>query len=641
LDILLSVLDILMIRFDFPKSDSDEASMTDPKKTNLDILYKPKARRNKSSSKSTAEKAPLSAMNEMSGQTLRRFAAPGAKSQMLRTILFLDALGDELEDIGDLSSPNPNLRIMAALMRGHIEGKTVTATSLIGASRAPYATANRRVQEMVDTGLIEKRTRTKTGKSYSMHPSETLLEHWMQLSNRLARLCNMHFGGDTAPDETADYYFGGTYMNAKSIPPLQVLPDPIKMAGGLRVLAHGDPTFMVMDNLKRQFEQTLGTQIHQRVFSIDRLRYEALRNAERKASRYDIIAVDLPWVGEFADKGILMPLGEAMDIADLDPADFHTAGWQGAHWDGRLYGVPAQTTPELLFYRKDLFAQAGLVPPTTTEELLTAAATLHDPQHGMHGIAWNAARGTALGHTVLMTLADFGQPVLDLPKIAGGFDTSHLSKSDYKVTIDTDAGLRAAEFLMELMKYSPPDILSMSWYERVRPYAAGRIAMAYGYTLLAPYFELDEASPAQNQTGYLPHPSGPGASPVAPVGGYMMGIPANLPKDRVADAVAALRVFTSPEAQKLYAQNGSRTNPRYSVASDPDVRRMSPIFEAVDAMSWRDELQFWPRPPIPEINQIIQICGEEFHDMLRGIISPQDALRHAQERADATLRPPA
>jgi len=118
-----------------------------------------------------------------------------------------------------------------------------------------------------------------------------------------------------------------------------------------------------------------------------------------------------------------------------------------------------------------------------------------------------------------------------------------------------------------------------------------------------------------------------------------MGIPANLPPERVGPAVEALMVFTSPEAQKLYVQNGSRTNPRYSVGSDPEVRRASPIFEAVDAMSWRDELQFWPRPPIPEISDIIRICGEEFHDMLRGITSPQDTLRRAQERADALMRP--
>jgi multiple sugar transport system substrate-binding protein len=452
-------------------------------------------------------------------------------------------------------------------------------------------------------------------------------------------MAETQFGGRLRGLSTKDYYFGGSYIAAQTIPPLGVLPEPLKVPGGIRVLVHGDPTFMVMDTLKRQFEQVIGTQISQRAFSIDRLREEALRNAERATSRYDIIAVDLPWIGEFAEKRVLMPLDQVMDIERLDPADFHTAGWQAAHWGGRVYGVPAQTTPELLFYRRDLFAEAGLEPPATTGDLLHAARVLHNPQRGFHGIAWNAARGTALGHTVLMTMADFGQPVLDIPEIAGGFDTRRLASGGYRPTIDTEAGLQAAEFLLELLQFSPPDILSMSWYERVRPYAEGTIAMAYGYTLLAPYFELDESSPAHGQTGYLPHPAGPGANPVAPVGGYVMGIPANLPPERMQAAVDALMVFTSPEAQKLYVQNGSRTNPRYSVASDPDVRRTSPIFEAVDAMSWRDELQFWPRPPVPEIVDIIRICGEEFHDMLRGIVTPREALRNAQARADALMGP--
>ncbi|WP_238365751.1 extracellular solute-binding protein [Mesobacterium pallidum] len=556
---------------------------------------------------------------------------------MLQILSFLDDFSDEIEDSSDLFAPNPVLRMVLHLVRGHLEAKIVTPTSLIGASRVPYATANRRLRDMVEAGLIEQRPRTKTGKSFSMHPSEALLEQWMQLSGRLKRLAESEFGGRRPASDTRDYFYGGSYLAAQSVPPLSVLPEPLKLAGGLRVLVHGDPTFMVMDNLKRQFEQAVGVPIHQRAFSIDRLREEALRNAERKVSRYDIVALDLPWVGEFAEKGLLMPLDTAMDIARLDPSDFHTAGWKAAHWGKRPYGVPAQTTPELLFYRKDLFAQAGLAPPGTTEELLEAAAALHDPRRGRHGIAWNAARGTALGHTVLMTMSDFGQPVLDLPRIAGGFETDHLADGGYRPTIDTPGGLRAAEYLMELLRYSPPDILSMSWYERVRPYAGGSVAMAYGYTLLAPYFELDDTSPAYGQTGYLPHPAGPGGTPVAPVGGYVMGIPANLPEERLAGAIEALIVFTSPEAQKLYVQNGSRTNARYSVGADPEVRRASPIFEAVDAMSWRDELQFWPRPPVPEIGEIIEICGEEFHDMLRGIVTPREALRNAQGRADALM----
>ena len=587
------------------------------------------------------DKRPEAEMNAMGGQGYRHASpvSPQAKIETLEVLSFLEDLSDELEDALDLMVPNAHLRMALHLLRGHLEARIVTPTSLIGASGVPYATANRRIKDMMEDGLIEQRPRTKTGKSFSLHPSDKLLAQWMQLSGRVRRLAEAQFGGQPRAQDTRDYYFGGSYTAAQSIPPLSVRPDPLKVPGGIRVLVHGDPTFMVMDNLKRQFEQVIGTDISQRAFSIDRLREESLRNAERGKSRYDIVAVDLPWIGEFAEKGVLMPLDEVMDLARLDPADFHTAGWKAAHWGGRAYGVPAQTTPELLFYRRDMFAEAGLEPPSSTDDLIRAARALHQPQRRRYGIAWNAARGTALGHTVLMTMADFGQPILDLPENAGGFDTDHLARRDYRATIDTEAGLRAAEFLLEMLDFSPPDILSMSWYERVRPYAAGDVAMAFGYTLLAPYFDLDESSPAYGQTGYLPHPAGPGARPVAHVGGYVLGIPANLAPERVEAAVEALAVFTSPEAQKLYVQNGSRTNPRYSVGSDPEVRRTSSIFEAVDAMSWRDELQFWPRPPVPEIGGIIQICGEEFHDMLRGLTSPRDALRKAQSRADALIKP--
>jgi multiple sugar transport system substrate-binding protein len=129
----------------------------------------------------------------------------------------------------------------------------------------------------------------------------------------------------------------------------------------------------------------------------------------------------------------------------------------------------------------------------------------------------------------------------------------------------------------------------------------------------------------------------PGGSPIATVGGYVLGVPANLPPERRRDTVEALVAFTSREAQKLFVLNGSRTSPRYSVGADPEVRRLSPIFEAVDAMSWRHELQFWPRPPAPQIAEIIQICGEELHAMLRGVCSPREALRKAQARADVLI----
>ena len=574
---------------------------------------------------------------EEHGRDMDMSNAPASQSELIRITGFLDELRGELGTALELSTPDPYFNMATHLIRNHLEARPVTQTSLLAVSGVPYATALRRLREMVEADLVEQRPRTRTGKSFSLHPSARLLDAWTVMSGRVRRLAQTAF--DVAAEaETRDYYYGGSYMATRPIQPPQVLPEPLALPGGLRILVHGDPTFMVMESLKRQFEQLIGTKIHQRAFSIDRLRSEGLRNAERRFSQYDIVAVDLPWLGEFVARGVLAPLDEVMDVEALDPADFHTAGWQAAHWGGRAYGVPSQTTPELLFYRRDLFAQAGLEPPVTTDDVLHAAATFHEPHRGRYGIAWNAARGTALGHTFMMACADFGQPVVELPRKAGGFDATRLAGATPRVTIDSPGGRAAAHYLMALLEYSPPDILSMSWYERVRPYAAGRVPMAYGYTLLAPYFELDADSPACATTGYLPHPAGDGGRCIAPVGGYMLGIPANLPPERQAAAAEALRVVTAPEAQKLYVQNGSRTAPRYSVGADPELRRLSPIFAAVDGMSWRDELQFWPRPPLPAISAIIQICGEEFHDMLRRRITVGEALRRAQSRAEDVMR---
>ncbi|WP_029061204.1 extracellular solute-binding protein [Labrenzia sp. DG1229] len=579
-------------------------------------------------------------MNHHKGELVQEtsFLTPQAKTEILKALTFLESFEDELDGLIEISAPNPYVKMSAYLVRRHLEAKVVTPTSLIGASGVPYATATRRLRKMIDDGLVEQRPRTSSGRSFSLHPSAEMLEAWTQFSGRMRRLAAQAFGSEAPRADTQDYYFAGSYLEAQTIQPPQVLLEPLKLSGGLRVLVHGDPTFMVMHGLKRQFEQVVGCPIQQRAFSIDRLHEEAVKNAQRTTSRYDLIALDLPWVGEFAAKGYLHPIDAVLDIERLSPSDFHTAGWMAAHWDKRPFGVPSQTTPELLFYRKDLLAEAGLEPPHTTDALLEAAEELHEPTKGRYGIAWNAARGTALGHTFMMACADFGQPVLDLAKQAGGYDASRLAQEDYRPTIDTERGLLAAEYLMALLRYSPPDILSMAWYERVRPFANGKVAMAYGYTLLAPYFEQNPACAAFGKVGYLPHPSGCKAPNIAPVGGYLLCIPANIAPDRLEAATEALIVFTSPEAQKLYVENGSRTNPRYSVGADPEVRRLSPIFEAVDSMSWHDELQFWPRPPIPEINDIIRICGEECHDMLRGVQSPKAALQAAQNRADRILR---
>jgi multiple sugar transport system substrate-binding protein len=178
----------------------------------------------------------------------------------------------------------------------------------------------------------------------------------------------------------------------------------------------------------------------------------------------------------------------------------------------------------------------------------------------------------------------------------------------------------------------------MSWFDRALAYAEGRAAMAYSHTLLAHLFELNERSPAYRRTGYLPHPRGVRGRLIAPLGGYALAIPSNLAPERVPSVWRAIHALTQPEAVKLYTIGGSLACPRLSVARDPEVRALSPMISAVDEMGRRGYLRMWPRPPVPEISEIIAIVGEEIHDFLSGAKPMKAALSNAQNRADALMR---
>ncbi|MFK7891930.1 MAG: extracellular solute-binding protein [Granulosicoccus sp.] len=552
---------------------------------------------------------------------------------------FFEQFEIETERALSLKRGYSETRMLVVLMRNHLEGKLTTSSSLAGHSNLSYGTAMRAIAALQKRGLIVKRPRTSSGKTFSLHPSTQLMEEWQELARRAKSLLGSH--GVQARSDVSDehYFFGASYASENVLTPPSIFESKLHLSGGLRILFHADPTFMAMHILKKRFESMFGVQIKSHAFSIDRLREEILRNAKLPKSRYDIVACDLPWFGEMAQAGHLMSIDKLVDSSSLDLTDFHSEALASTRFNDQHHGLPVQTTPELLVYRRDVFEANDLGPPTTVEETIDAARRIHNPfVGGMAGIAWNAARGTPLGHTFLFVMGAFGQPVLNLLRTADGFDGEHISGEQFRPMFNTAEARASAEYLLELLEYSPRDILTMSWYERARCYAEGHAAIAYCATLLAPLFELDSSSPAYSKTGYLPHPRGPAARSIAPIGGYALAIPANIEPNRVHPAWSALTSLTSARAAKMYIENGSLVSPRFSVSRDPEIRRISPVISIVDDMARNGTVQMWPRPPVPEIADIIAIAGNEMHDMLLGAKSIDQALVCSQNRADELMR---
>ncbi|MEW2459218.1 extracellular solute-binding protein [Microbacterium sp. K41] len=162
----------------------------------------------------------------------------------------------------------------------------------------------------------------------------------------------------------------------------------------------------------------------------------------------DIIGMDGIWVGEFAEAGYIKPLAEVGGDA-VDDWD----GWgqipdavqSALSFDGDRYGVPQGADGRVLYYNKDLFAQAGLDEdwaPESWDDILDAAKDLKKID-GVTPIQLNA--GTAMGEATTMQgllpmLVGTGEQVYEDGKWIGATDGMQEVLDLYK-TIYVDEGL--------------------------------------------------------------------------------------------------------------------------------------------------------------------------------------------------------
>ena len=550
-----------------------------------------------------------------------------------RFLDFFGSLGAEMEYCLEIDATPGELGIMVQLLRSHLRGQLETPSSLIAKSGLSRGTGHRTIKVMVSSGLIDQQARTRSGRTFSLHPSPKLIDMWHDFARRVIALTGASIGSGV----TGNYFFGASYLSGSLIPPLPARVEKLDLTGSLRILLHADPTFLAMQRLKRQFEMHFGVPIEVRAVSLDRLHDEILENSTRPASRFDVVTSDTCWMAELIEKNLVLPVEDMSGPSSQDALDFHPEALNTVRRGTALFGLPVQTTPELLIYRQDLLGEQGLSSPATLDELLELARRMHKPQSGLNGICWNGARGTPVGTTFLMLLADFGQSVLSLPRVGHRFSDSDLLPDNYRPRLRTEAALKAAEFLVELLDYSPDNVLQMSWYERARCYADGHAAMAYCYTQIMPMFLNDPASPAYGRTGFAPHPSVAGQPQIAPLGGWNLCIPSNVTPSRVASLRVAVRTLTSAAATKLYIENGSTVSSRFSVCNDPVVANGRPIIPIVDRMARRGQIQAWPRPAVSELSEIVRILGEEIHAMLLRNKQPRTALQDAQARCDRLM----
>src|SRR5438105_1642391 len=184
----------------------------------------------------------------------------------------------------------------------------------------------------------------------------------------------------------------------------------------------------------------------------------------------DVLLVQVDWVAEFADLGMLEPLDdwiakEPPAFYDNIPATFHQK------WRGKQYYLPIESGAIALFYNTELFKAAGLSgPPKTWEDYESAAKQLTNPDKKQYATTatLQVEPPTNMTYDIYPLILQAGGTIID-PKTN-------------KAAFNSPEGIKAIDRYVRLVnvdKIAVPGVLSNGEKEKRANFASGTVAMMF------------------------------------------------------------------------------------------------------------------------------------------------------------------
>jgi len=556
--------------------------------------------------------------------------------ELSRVIDFLRKMRQPFDMSVPGARPDTYWNLVMELVDSHIQRRPVDMSTLIKLSRASWGTGNRLVNRLIEDGLIDRVPRGPKHKTTFLAPSPRLTDAFIDYATQVKALLAKTFGLRSG-SQTDEYYFGGSYFAAQIIAPVQGVDISSAALRNLRFLLHDDNYFASMRNMWSDFRNDIGRKSSFDLRQLPDLYDQAEIALSDPATAYDVVAVNMPWLGRFANAGLLAPLDDVLAHAPINPLDFHPSVWNTGRWKGRQYAIPIYCTVEILTARRDLFEEAQLAYPHTFDNTIAAARALHRPEREQYGISWNGARGMTIAHAFMFFMASSHGSVIDIPhKTENWLDS--VDTRNLRLRINSEAGLAALEYMRRLVEVSPPGVQTFDADRSLECFLSGHAAMSYAWTMRAARLEYELSSRVKRRVAYLRPPVLSGRKATAPIGGFLLTVPTYVPAPRKRDIVNAIAWMASPEAMKAHVRNGFPVAPRFSVCADPEALASSPIVSFVDRMARCHELNTWSRPPLPEYVEIERILGNEIFAAVFEGKTPKRALMDAESLVYRAIR---
>ncbi|HSE18991.1 MAG TPA: ABC transporter substrate-binding protein [Pyrinomonadaceae bacterium] len=372
----------------------------------------------------------------------------------------------------------------------------------------------------------------------------------------------------------------------------------------------------------RDYEAQTGTHIEIAQFPYTNLFEKELIDLKSRTGAYDLIMLDDPWFPRFANENVLTELtpllqkrGQSGPDQDFVEASLNVC--RHPFQTGALYGLPYVGNSQLFFYRKDLFEKYSLKPPATWDDVLTAARTIQEKETGsrIYGYVMRAAQGNAAVADFMPIFWAFGGEMFD---------------AEGKPAVNSEKGIAALEFMLQLGKYSPPGYASFNADEVGAHLLQGTAAMSINWPVwISPF-----SDPARSKViGKMEFTVLPAAEKQgqAEIGNWLIAIP-RYSKNAEA-AMDFLLWATSAEQMKLSALRGNPPT-RRSLFSDAELVAKNPAYPA----QLRSLETSRPRPRTPYWNEIENAFGIFLSKANSGELSAADAMNQANAEIEKILQ---
>ena len=330
----------------------------------------------------------------------------------------------------------------------------------------------------------------------------------------------------------------------------------------------------------------------------------------------DVAYVNASDTADYASRGAAVDLTDYIERSDVvNPDDYVEAFKTFVTYEDKLYGLPQGGETTGLFYRTDMFEEAGIDgPPTTWEEFEAAAAALTDKDAGQYGYELFAPESAYYWYPWLYQ--------------AGG----DLLSEDGEIPSPATRRRRRRTSTSASTEYSPPDYLNSNSYDGRVAFAEGQVGMYMAGAWFAGTLS-EEFPDIEGKWATAPLPEGAAGCKTTIAGDSMV----MMADTEVSDAAWLWMEFLSaPEvlAERTYKTEGTLLPPLTSLLEGDEITEEKPVLQGFIDLMPCGVASTVANPKFPRIETIL---NEELGKAMYGDQSAEEALDNTAQQAEAIL----